>query len=133
RFASDSGVTDRGWFVDDLQVVARQVLAVPLRVLAQSGLDSGVRLHWSPPAGIDPNQPGTPLQGYNVYRALQSDFGGAVKLNPAPIATPDFLDNTVANGTTYYYAVTALYAEGESRHSAIVAALPYRSGYASDV
>jgi hypothetical protein len=135
RFASDSGVTGPGWFIDDIELVARQVLSVPLHVGAESGLDSQVPVFWSPPAGIDPQAPATPLAGYNIYRAATADLAGAVQLNPAPLAATatTFLDETAVNGVVSYYAVTALYDDAESRRSTAALGQAYVAGYAADV
>ena len=129
HFESDGGLTDLGWYVDDLEVVERQILAAPLHLVAQDGADTAVPLQWSPPAGIDPQQVGTPLLGYNIYRGETADLSDATQLNPAPVSDAEYVDTTVTNGTSYYYAVSALFANGESRHSDIVAALPYRAIY----
>jgi len=135
RFASDAGVTERGWFVDDIELVARQVLSVPLAVQAQSGLDSQVPVAWSAPAGIDPLAPSTPLQGYNVYRASSPDLTGAMQLNAVPVAAgaSTYLDDTAVNGEVSYYAVTAVYADGESRPSAAAEGQAYVAAYTADV
>ncbi|RMF10477.1 MAG: T9SS C-terminal target domain-containing protein, partial [Candidatus Neomarinimicrobiota bacterium] len=64
--------------------------------------------------------------GYNVYR---SEDGG---VNFAPVATGVtdlfYTDNTVVNGTTYWYAVTSQYDEGESLFSNIAVATPLAAG-----
>ena len=66
----------------------------------------------------------TDVLGYNVYRGTQSG-GPYVKLNPALLANPDYLDTTVSSGQTYYYAVTAVSAVMESGRSAeVVAVVP---------
>ncbi len=133
RFLSDNGVVQRGWFIDDVEIVARQVLSVPLVVTAESGLDSQVPVRWQAPAGIDPLAVRTPLTGYNVYRATLSDLSDAVLITPSPVATAAFTDADAVNGTVYFYAVTALYAAGESPPSAPAAGGPYVAGYSADV
>jgi hypothetical protein len=48
-----------------------------------------------------------------------------VRLNPALLANPDYLDTSVLSGQTYYYAVTSVTAVMESGRSAeVVAAIP---------
>ena len=84
QFASDGGITDLGWYVDDIEVAERQILAVPLQLAADSGGDTQVPLRWTAPAGIDPEQANTPLTGYNVYRGVLPDLSDAVLLNQAP-------------------------------------------------
>ena len=66
----------------------------------------------------------TDVLGYNVYRGTQSG-GPYVKLNPALLANPDYLDTAVSAGQTYYYAVTAVTAVMESGRSVeVVAVIP---------
>lgn len=50
------------------------------------------------------------VDGYNVYR-------DKVRINAEPVLTPSYTDATVDNASTYTYAVTALFPEGESRVS----------------
>jgi hypothetical protein len=59
--------------------------------------------------------------GYNVYSSTQPS-GPYSKLNPAPVGTMAYTDNTVQSGQTYYYCVTALDSSGdESAFSSVVA------------
>lgn len=133
HFASDSGVVDRGWFIDDVKIVERQVLSVPLAVHARNGLDSQVPLSWQAPAGIDPLAVGTPLEGYHVYRGTVPDLTDAVQLTGSPVTEARFTDATAVNGQLYFYGVTALYAGGESEASEAASGMAYVSAYAADV
>jgi hypothetical protein len=133
HFVTDGGVTDLGWFVDDIEVVERQILAVPLHLQATDGVDQQVPLSWDPPAGVDPQQPASPLLGYNVFRATQPDLSNATQVNAAPVGQESFVDATVSNGTRYHYAVSAVYAEGESPRSVSASALPYRATVVASV
>ncbi len=45
--------------------------------------------------------------GYNVYRAPTAS-GAFTKVNSSVVATINYTDSTVQNGTTYYYVVTAV-------------------------
>ena len=65
-----------------------------------------VHLTWAPSSSTD-------VLGYNVYRGAQAG-GPYVRLNPALLANPDYLDTAVSAGQTYYYAVTAASAAAES-------------------
>jgi hypothetical protein len=66
----------------------------------------------------------TDVLGYNVYRGTQSG-GPYLRLNPALLANPDYLDTAVLAGQTYYYTVTAARAVMESGPSAeAVAVIP---------
>ena len=59
--------------------------------------------------------------GYNVYSSTQPS-GPYSRLNPAPVGTMAYTDNTVQSGQTYYYCVTALDSSGdESAFSSDVA------------
>src|SRR5262249_53507851 len=129
---SDSGSVDRGWFLDDIEIVERQVLSVPLAVHTQSGLDGQVPIAWVAPAGIDPPAPDTPLQGYHVYRATPADLTAATRLTSSLVSSPSFTDMTAANGQLYYYAVTASYGGVESKPSAAAAGEAYVAGYAAN-
>ena len=50
--------------------------------------------------------------GYYVYRS-QSATSGLQKVSSSAVTATDFDDSTVASGSTYYYAVTAVNAAGE--------------------
>lgn len=61
--------------------------------------------------------------GYNVYRGTQSG-GPYSKQNSAPLTVLTFTDNTVSSGTTYFYVVTSVAADGtESGFSTQVTAV----------
>jgi hypothetical protein len=61
--------------------------------------------------------PDVDLAGYNVYRSTTSGEG-YIKLNSSLVTTSDYIDNTVINGTTYYYVVTAVdTSSNESQYS----------------
>jgi fibronectin type 3 domain-containing protein len=47
------------------------------------------------------------VTGYNVYRSMSSS-GNYVKLNSSLSATTTYTDTTVASGSTYFYATTAV-------------------------
>jgi hypothetical protein len=69
-----------------------------------------VLLSWnaSPSAGI---------AGYNVYRGTTSGAESSTPLNATPISGTTFTDANVTDGSTYYYVVTAVAANGTT-HSA---------------
>ena len=46
--------------------------------------------------------------GYNVYRGTTPNGPYPTKLNSSLVTVVDYTDSTVANGTTYYYVVTAV-------------------------
>jgi fibronectin type 3 domain-containing protein len=62
------------------------------------------------------------IAGYNVYRGPNGSSWS--KINVGLIGSTLYDDSTVANGSTYYYAVTSVNIEGaESAKSAIVKAV----------
>jgi len=77
-----------------------------------------VQLRWAAHRAVD-------VLGYNVYRAVRSG-GPYTRMNPALLPNPDYLDTTVAGGSTYYYVVTAVNVMAESSASSeAMAAIPY--------
>ncbi len=90
--------------------------AVPSGLSATAG-DANVLLVWNNNSEIDFN-------GYNVYRSTTSG-GTYTKLNSSLLSSSDYTDNSVTNGTTYYYVVTAVDTSlNESANSSQVAAKP---------
>jgi Domain of unknown function (DUF4082)/Bacterial Ig-like domain len=78
-------------------------------------LDGRVELAWQPASGA---------VAYAVYRGT-SQTAITTRVTP-PTGAPDisFADTTVANGTTYYYAVRSIDSGGESANSLVVQARP---------
>jgi len=72
--------------------------AAPAGLAATAG-DGAVDLNWADNGDGD-------LAGYTVYRAATSG-GSYTALNGGLLAVSAYTDATVANGTTYYYVVTA--------------------------
>jgi len=52
------------------------------------------------------------VSGYNVYRSTTSGSGYS-KISSALVASVNYTDSTVANGTTYYYVTTAVDDNGD--------------------
>jgi Bacterial Ig-like domain/Starch binding domain/Alpha amylase, catalytic domain/Fibronectin type III domain len=87
--------------------------------LAASEGDGAVHLSWSAVSDPDPVT-------YNLYRSLVP--GGGYTLIASGLAGTTYDDNTVVNGTWYYYVVTALDAPAnESAHSPEAPALPHQA------
>jgi len=82
--------------------------------LASNPGNSQVGLTWNASSGAT---------GYNVYRGT-SPGGAKTKLNASPVSGTSYNDTAVSNGTTYYYQVTALNANGESGFSNEASATP---------
>ncbi len=73
--------------------------AVPTGLTATAG-DAQVSLDWA-----DNSEPD--LAGYNVYRSTTPGSGYS-RLNGSLLSSSYYTDNSVTNGTTYYYVVTAV-------------------------
>jgi len=68
-----------------------------------------VDLSWTPST--------SPVVGYNVYRSTNSN-GPYDPLNAGLVSSTSYTDQTVENGSTYYYVTTAVDAQGvESAYS----------------
>jgi hypothetical protein len=82
------------------------------KVVIQDAANHVVDLSWKGSTSSD-------VVGYNVYRGPNGTTWN--KINPSLIGSTLYDDSTVANGTTYYYATTAVNSYGdESRKSAAV-------------
>jgi peptidoglycan/xylan/chitin deacetylase (PgdA/CDA1 family) len=81
------------------------------------GGNGSVGLQWSAPA----SDGGSAITGYDVYRGTAS--GGETLLAQVGNVS-GFTDTSVANGTTYYYKVSAVNAVGESALSGELSATP---------
>ncbi len=84
----------------------------PTGLVAAPG-DSEVDLAWNASAGAT---------SYNVKRATTS--GGPYTTIATGVASTGFNDSTAANGTTYFYVVSAVNADGESLDSNQASATP---------
>lgn len=73
--------------------------AAPSGLSATAG-DGTATLDWDDNGEID-------LDGYNIYRSTVSG-SGYTRLNSTLLTASGYTDNTVSNGTTYYYVVTAV-------------------------
>ncbi len=105
RFVNSSGA------VQDYFTMIKGVPPNAPTVTATSS-DSLVTLRWNATATST---------GHNVKRG-NSAAGPFTTLST--VATTNYSDSSVVNGSTYYYVVSALNAEGEGANSAVVAATP---------
>lgn len=79
-------------------------LAGPARAAAEDA-DCAVQVTWAPSSSLA-------VIGYHVYRALDAQ-GPFTPLTAQPLATAlAFIDTTVQDGATYFYAASAVDAEG---------------------
>ncbi len=89
--------------------------AKPTGLTATAGTGSVVLSWTANPA------PDTDIKGYNVYRATTATVPTTTPLNAEPITGTTFNDETVVNGTSYYYVVVAVdNADQTSPASAVV-------------
>jgi predicted phage tail protein len=96
---------------------ASQTPPSPPQNLQASAEDSAVNLSWSAPS----NNGGSPVTSYNVYRGTSSDT--ETLLTQVGNVT-SYNDDTVTNGQTYFYTVTAVNSVGESAQSNEASATP---------
>lgn len=87
-------------------------ISVPTNLTAIAG-DSKVTLSWDAVTGAT---------GYNVKRSTTA--GGPYTIIATNVSGTSYVDATVTNGTTYYYVVTAVTADGESGNSNEASATP---------
>jgi len=87
------------------------------KIVIQAAAKDVVDLSWKASTSSD-------VVGYNVYRS--SDGVTWKKINASLIAGTLYIDSTVANNTTYYYAATAVNASGleSSKTVAVKVAIP---------
>jgi parallel beta-helix repeat protein len=108
-FISANNSLGEGEQTDDLPVIAGGVPSRPLDLTLDVG-DSQVTLTWTAPVADG----GMPIINYRVYRALV--LGDWEEIEPFTTSLT-YMDNTVTNGITYFYAVTARNVVGESDYS----------------
>jgi len=118
------------WFRTAVQTSAMIVLLAGSALLLACGSSSGpaestltpppasshtVDLSWQTSTSRD-------ISGYNIYRAPYSDSCGEfTRINSALDTGTSYTDSTVANGTSYCYAITAVStSNAESGYSNIV-------------
>jgi fibronectin type 3 domain-containing protein len=81
--------------------------------LAAQGEDAKVELSWSASTGAT---------GYQVKRSATD--GGPYTVIAAAVTAPSYTDQTVSNGTTYFYVVAAFNGGGQSANSSQASATP---------
>ena len=87
------------------------------KVVVQANPNHVVDLSWKASTTSD-------VTGYNVYRS--PDASTWKKMNVSLIASAQYSDSTVSNGSTYYYSATAvdMYGHESSKTGAIKVVVP---------
>ena len=89
--------------------------SAPTGLTAQAG-NNYVSLNWNDNSEVD-------INGYNVYRSTTSG-GTYTRLNGTLLSSSNYTDNSVSNGTTYYYVVTAVdTSSNESANSGVATSM----------
>lgn len=93
------------------------VAQVAYQVVIQGSSNHVVDLNWKASTSSD-------VAGYNVYRG--PDGVSWTKINVSLVPATAYSDSTVANGTTYYYAATAVDISGDesSKTAPVKAVVP---------
>ncbi|WP_333595227.1 fibronectin type III domain-containing protein [Anaerospora hongkongensis] len=98
--------------IGELKPYIPMIIGAPVNLIATAGT-SQVTLSWDAV---------TDAPGYNVKRAIIA--GGPYTIIANNVATNNYVDTDVTNGTTYYYVVSAITADGESSNSNEASATP---------
>ncbi|NPC50998.1 chitinase [Corallococcus sp. AB032C] len=97
-------------YLDNVRLAAGTTAPSAPTALAATGSATDVALTWGTVTGAS---------GYHVYRAT-SQTGTYTRLTSSALTAASYKDTSAAVNTTYWYAVTALNAVGESAKSAAV-------------
>jgi len=109
RAGASYGRLDAEWYLEES---SSSSVIVPTNLTATAG-DTQVTLNWVAVTGAT---------GYNVKRATTA--GGPYETIASNVSGTSYVDTDVVNGTTYYYVVTAVTADGESGNSNEASATP---------
>jgi hypothetical protein len=104
-------------FTISVEACGKHVSRMSYKVVIQPTANHVVDLHWTASTTND-------LAGYNVYRGPSAT--SLSKINSALVASTLYDDSSVSNGSTYYYAVTAvdIYGKESAKSSAIETTIP---------
>jgi hypothetical protein len=103
--------------VTPIQPVTGQAPSEPRSVTVYS-LDNTASLRWEAPA----SNGGAYIMQYNIYRGTAS--GSYSLIGSTGSGSQTYLDTGVANGTQYFYTLTAVNAAGESGRSSEASVIP---------
>jgi fibronectin type 3 domain-containing protein/O-glycosyl hydrolase len=98
--------------LNGIEILNAAPAAPPPAPTGLSAADGPIVLSWGASAGAT---------SYNIYRSTTSGGEGSTPYQTG-VTTNSFTDASAANGTTYYYQVTAVNAAGESAKSSEVSA-----------
>ena len=91
--------------------------------VALTGGSNQVSVAWT-----DGSTGGSAISSHKIYRSTTSGFTpGSGNLLASPSGASPYLDSTAVNGTTYYYAISAVNAVGEGTRAAQQSATPSTS------
>ena len=99
-------------------IMAAEVPGIPIGFMVTAG-NGYVMLAWSEPS----HDGGSVITSYRIYKGVSEDILDIWE----DVNDLYYTDETVANGNTYYYAVSALNAEGEGEKTGILEATPESS------
>jgi hypothetical protein len=104
-------------FAEKVTACSGHASQVSYKIVIQATANHVVDLNWKASKSGD-------VVGYNVYRG--PDGATWTKINASTIASTLYSDSTVANGTTYYYAATAVDINGHesSKTAAVKSVVP---------
>ncbi|MGH3659895.1 MAG: fibronectin type III domain-containing protein, partial [Micromonosporaceae bacterium] len=112
-----------GLFLGEPAPPASEVPGAPTGLSATPG-DALVQLSWVAPV----DDGGAAITDYHVFRSETDDFATALEVTSPVSTSTSFTDTTAANGTPYFYWVTAENSEGPGPESTSVSVTPVASG-----